>query len=742
MFIACISRWSAGSRGRLLTVFVTLAMLLPGWVQSAYGQPCIPGRGEVVVFDEPGFGGACSVLGAGYYTDPAAMNFPNDAASSIQIGPDAAGFLCQATNFRLECERFTESAALLAGTRVGDNVTSSAWVLAGETNCQPGQGEVSFFRHANFQGFCTTLGPGYYFDPAEMNFLNDTLSSVRLGPGATVELFAGTLSHGSGSYLLHSDPNLSDNPIGNDTMSAAVVYKGSQDCYAGPDQVALFAHGGYSGPCSVLDAGLYRTPLHTGLPNDSISSIKLGPGASAYTCRDSELKGVCEGFAASDPGLGDNTVGNDHISSLVVSPLQQLGYIEKWASSNMTASPNYQPGPIIGRARDVVVILFDPRRPGHLRGSSSAIYNALIDNRDSVARYFASTSNQATTINLVGFFGWIDAPAAKQGNFYWTYNDPADADGDGFTTGHTLRWTDAVTELGRHFDFSRFDRNRDGKIERHELAIVVFTPGNDPSGVRRRLFGNQVRETPLRLHGVDLAEVTEIHPGAVPNRSLIAHEVAHAAYDLSDMYFRTWTPGVGDVEWYHPYEARSYSIMGAEGSYAHIDPVTKLKLGWAVPRIVTGSGYYPLPTIVDSGQVLVLFDPSHGYDEYFVLENRWPSPNFDSNLRDHGVAVWHVIEDNGTNTTLPMPPGVPPADWTNAQPLDWPRRAIRMIRAGGLNPPNLANDALALWDRNTGWQNLTWSDGNASGFAFRVISNPVPPPPTESTEIVVQISMP
>lgn len=47
-------------------------------------------------------------------------------------------------------------------------------------------------------------------------------------------------------------------------------------CTPSADQVALFVDIGYSGQCVVKSVGDYRNPGEIGLPNDSISSLRVG----------------------------------------------------------------------------------------------------------------------------------------------------------------------------------------------------------------------------------------------------------------------------------------------------------------------------------------------------------------------------------------------------------------------------------------------------------------------------------
>lgn len=93
---------------------------------------------------------------------------------------------------------------------------------------------------------------------------------------------------------------------------------GGGSCSPGTNQVALYVDSNYAGQCVVKGLGNYSNPGAIGLPNDSISSIKIGSGAKAVLCEHDNYGGTCETFTTSDSNLGDNAIGNDRVSSALV----------------------------------------------------------------------------------------------------------------------------------------------------------------------------------------------------------------------------------------------------------------------------------------------------------------------------------------------------------------------------------------------------------------------------------------
>jgi hypothetical protein len=89
-------------------------------------------------------------------------------------------------------------------------------------------------------------------------------------------------------------------------------------CDPNADQVALFVDPDYGGQCVVKGVGEYLNPAAIGLPNDSISSLKVGGNVQATLCRDDNYGGGCETFTGDDSNLGDNSIGDNQASSVKV----------------------------------------------------------------------------------------------------------------------------------------------------------------------------------------------------------------------------------------------------------------------------------------------------------------------------------------------------------------------------------------------------------------------------------------
>lgn len=108
-------------------------------------------------------------------------------------------------------------------------------------------------------------------------------------------------------------------------------------CEPTENQVAYFSDSNFRGRCVVQEIGEYPTSSTIGLPNDRISSIKIGVNVQSLVCEHTFFAGRCEFFTGNDSNLGNNPIGHDRISSVKVQahgaectavPRPQQGYAQ------------------------------------------------------------------------------------------------------------------------------------------------------------------------------------------------------------------------------------------------------------------------------------------------------------------------------------------------------------------------------------------------------------------------------
>jgi M6 family metalloprotease-like protein len=310
--------------------------------------------------------------------------------------------------------------------------------------------------------------------------------------------------------------------------------------------------------------------------------------------------------------------------------------------------------------------------------------------QNSVRDYFLENSYGQFTFKEAFTTHWLTAQ-----------DDPSTTDWD--ESSHKYLHTSDVHEKGAwvikqvekmtSFRFEKYDTSpKDGKVTSDELAILwVYAGGGDARG---RGTNPSVVPVPSLSQGVEIGLL--MRGGAGMSVATIAHELGHNPLHLTDMYTDGVYPGVA-----------RYSLMGKQGKGSHLDAWSKVKLGWLKPTVVTQDGWYTLSDVERHPQAYILYDPDHGTQEYFIVENRWPSSSYEKDLGDQGLAIWRIDESY---------------DYKGG---NWGRIAIHLVRAGGPPPVSAAN---ALWDGSdpqTGYDltptsspsNSQWRDGSSSEIA-------------------------
>ena len=203
------------------------------------------------------------------------------------------------------------------------NAANSLYLIAGSpcANPSPGSDQIGLYEHADYCGSYRILGIGEYPNPGAMGFANDTASSIKVGSSVKAILCRDDNYGGGCEFLLGNDNDLINNSIGDNQVSSAKVESRQTGCNPTAEQVALFMDANYGGVCVLRGVGDYTNPVAIGLPNDSISSVKVGANVKATLCRDDNYGGVCELVTLDDNDLSNNSVGNDQVSSVKVEPV-------------------------------------------------------------------------------------------------------------------------------------------------------------------------------------------------------------------------------------------------------------------------------------------------------------------------------------------------------------------------------------------------------------------------------------
>ena len=297
-------------------------LLMALFSAQAHAQSCTPRGHQAAFYTDADYKGRCVVRAVGDYPSAAAIGLPNDSISSIKLGRGAQVVVCKDSNFAGDCVLVKTSTRLLNDAQVGNDAVSSAKVqVAGAVACAPGNGQASFYTNANYLGACVVRSLGAYPNAQAVGLPNYSISSVRLGAGVQVLLCKDAGFQGDCIVQTTSTPFLDGDRVGNDAVTSLKVQAaGTTECTPGAGQAAFFVNADYVAPCTVRGTGTYANAESIGLPNDSISSVRVGAGAQVVVCNDTGFKGDCIVLTSSTPLLNGDRVGNDAVTSAKVQP--------------------------------------------------------------------------------------------------------------------------------------------------------------------------------------------------------------------------------------------------------------------------------------------------------------------------------------------------------------------------------------------------------------------------------------
>lgn len=370
----------------------------------------------------------------------------------------------------------------------------------------------------------------------------------------------------------------------------------------------------------------------------------------------------------------------------------------------------------------VVTILWDPHHPDGVSLDRRRAEQIMFSANRSVSKYMREVSNEQVSLRNVGILGPYDSQLPYTS--YWaTEEDHTDA----WKNPHHRRYMEAVTMADRHFDFAKYDTNKDGVLAPTELSIVLMVPGDREGGWVRDINLTEIPQRPLYVDGVKCTRIADISVRAntVNASNTTAHEMMHLLFHAKDMYWSCKFPQA----------AGGFSLMDQHWPGNHIDPFHKLKLGWLDFEVAESDGLYFLDatTAGHRNSALILMNPKRSMKEYFILEVR-KKEKMDQNLQDEGLAIWRVVENASKHKNLEKPRGVDNACFQREIGL-YGRGAVQLIQ-----PVFTAGDrpsfSTALWDgtdprtgydipavnRNPDRVSLNWADGTPSGIEIKNIS--------------------
>jgi M6 family metalloprotease-like protein len=306
----------------------------------------------------------------------------------------------------------------------------------------------------------------------------------------------------------------------------------------------------------------------------------------------------------------------------------------------------------------VFLVTFSDRSPTY----STSQFNQMLfaTGANSLRDYYREVSyNQLAVAGTVN--GWYTAP---QGHDYYGWDAGSEFEQKDWRVGDLVR---AVAESAdaSGFDFAPYDTDGDCKVD---IFAVVHqgTDQADSNGSPTDIWSHQssltyqnqhkgasrgayVTNDACRAGGAVTVDDYVIQPenaadGGMVTVGVFAHEYAHALglpdlYDYATDDTDSWGVGIWSLM-----SAGNFLGTSREGDRpGHLDPWSKIVLGWVTPQLVTGTrtneAISPATTAADVYQLLSGNVDAGG--EYFLVENRQKS-GFDTGLPAGGVLVWHI----------------------------------------------------------------------------------------------------
>lgn len=216
-----------------------------------------------------------------------------------------------------------------------------------------------------------------------------------------------------------------------------------------------------------------------------------------------------------------------------------------------------------------------------------------------------------------------------------------------------------------YIDFSKLDKNGNGKIDEMELGVIILNPGADASSSSGKSGGNsgaprfyfEVWGTSQSLNayldGVSFSKVSNVGEyktvGNILPIGVPVHELAHNL-GAEDLYDRNVNATGGTISGWPRAYYFSLQCNGNNCGYgtmpSYLDPYQRIYLGWAEEHVVEDGVYTIYSTCTDKYTVLRVNTPDP--DEYYLIEIRLKE-GFEKNLTDGdskgGIMVWHIDEE-------------------------------------------------------------------------------------------------
>jgi len=249
-------------------------------------------------------------------------------------------------------------------------------------------------------------------------------------------------------------------------------------------------------------------------------------------------------------------------------------------------------------------------------------------------------------------------------------------------------------------NFAAFDTNGNGALTDDEIVIEHLQAAPVPIGPG---CGATRGVDPVSLDGKNM-NLSVAMDGIDTNLMTIIHETGHVSLHTRDLYGF----GVGSLDLSGPTCGPGDALLFRTSAWQ------KMHVGWIAPTVVVKDGYYSVDRADSSGAAFILYDPSKGTDDYFIVENRQrTAATYDQSASDSGLVIWRIDDaqyNSGSESIRPIDI-MRPDGTTNAG-----------CGSGGCYGGS-NGDAWNPSDGTTPQRTMarTWRDGTAANVAVRAI---------------------
>lgn len=224
---------------------------------------------------------------------------------------------------------------------------------------------------------------------------------------------------------------------------------------------------------------------------------------------------------------------------------------------------------------------------------------------------------------------------------------------------------EALSSLEGEMDLRQFDNDGDGVLD--GLAVIHQGAGQEASGSISDIWSHSSTIYNMEFGGVQVRRYT-IQPeilattGGMSTIGVMCHEFGHNL-GAPDFYDTDYSSSGGEFCGTGVWDLMgSGAWNGNKGDRpAGINMWQKIQLGWVTPHMLTESEEIASVAPASEEPQAYRFDTTVP-NEYFILENRQQTGEFDVALPSHGLIIYHVSEElidrniiaNTLNATYPQ----------------------------------------------------------------------------------------